>query len=215
MGCSKGKSVEVKWDYGTLSFNGSTAVVDKYTGTTAQYIDDEMTINYYSCEGPDNCSHNLLGIGSDVMTKHNKNAYYYTAFFDTTVALYVQNNGQWGEGILNVEEGSGYPVGTLVEKMYQVLNTLPMGGVDAIVINDSVKLNTIDNAFEARADCVVVPGFIKVGTDDGSITMSSTRTYGDKTVGFTSTTKFDYYQYKNVLIQAAVGSDITAYVTFL
>lgn len=217
MGCSKEQKIDVRWDYGVLSNNGVVFEVDSYRGYEAsKTIDDEVWINYYPCTGPNDCTHNLLGISADVMSDYTDGSKYYTAYFDTNLALYVPWGETWNEGLISVPENSGYSVGTMLELMYPNLKAMPLNsGLECITINNSVQLLTVGRSFEARKDCVVIPGFVKIGTNDGSVTMSESVVIGEATVGKMNSTKYDYYQYGDVLIQAAAGIDISQYVQFI
>jgi len=215
VGCSS-KSVEVRWDNGVITSNGVTIDVDTYTGTSAYKDYGDARVSYYSCDGPDDCIHNILGIAKDIMTPYDKGCYYYTAYFDTTMAMYAPFGDYWNEGMLSSDENSGYAVGTMAEIMRPVLQSLPLdGSLEQLNINGDVLLNTSAYTFNATKSYVEIEGFLKVGTNPGIVTLTQTVVIGDVTVAKESTTKFDYYQYGNTLIEAAAGIDISPYITFI
>lgn len=215
-GCSnKSNGAELRWDNGAITSNGVSLDIDTYNGYEAAKVGEQFDIKYYSCSGPDDCPHNLIGVDKNLMTKY-KDSYYYTAFFDTVMNIYTQRGKVWNEGMMNTDENSGYQAGFMAESMLPVLKALPLdGSVERIVINDSVALKTVGVNYEVRTNCVVVPGFLKVGRDEGTVRMEDTVILDEKTVGHKLTMKYEYYQYKDVVIQAAAGVNILDYLIFL
>ena len=218
-GCSsKSKTAMTVWDHGTLYQNDVAIDVTKYDGYSAESVTDEYSINYVSCSGPTDCSHKIADVSKDIMTKYN-GCYYFTAFADTMMEMYYCYDSKmemWNEGIIGANGSNTYPAATMASMMEPVLKNISLNGsVTQIQINNCLTLSVTAGSFSATKEYVVIPGYLKVGTDDGSITFDQTTTVGTATLAYTSSAKYDYYRYNDTVIQAAKGVDISQYVTFM
>lgn len=220
VGCSNNKKAvdTLVWDHGTLMNGDSIMEVTSYNGYEAEDKQTEYTITYTSCTGPTNCPHKIQDVGKDLMTKYN-GTYYFTAFFETMCEMYYpvdESVDCWNEGTFGVNGDNSYPVATMVSIMEPVLKELPLdGSVTKINVNNCVEINVAGSTYNVTPDVVSIPGYLKAGTDDGSIKFDHTVTFGETTVAYTSSSKYNYYSYGDVIIQVAQGLDITQYVTFL
>lgn len=221
MGCSssdKSGSYTLNWDSGVLSRDGYSFEVTSYDGYEASYNCDEYTVSYNSCTGPADCPHKIADINEDAMSDFNGSKYF-TAFFDTEMQMYTcvdKKNNLWNEGIFGVNGDTTLPVATMASIMEPALKELSLdGAITNIVINQSVNLAVTAGSFKATEQYVVIPGYLKVGVDDGSITFDQTLTIGNATVAYTVGSKYAYYGYKDLIIQVAQGIDINQYITFL
>lgn len=216
-GCSK-QSDGAKWDYGSISINGNEMQLTEYDGYTATLDTEEYTITYNSCSGPIDCPHKVIDVSKELMTKYNK-SYYFTAFFDTMCEMYHCYDDKlelWNEGLFNTKTETAYPVATMLSLMEPVISYLPLdGSVTNVTVNDVVKIDVSSSSYKITDQAVVIPGYLKAGTDDGSITFDSTMGVGDLTVAYTASSKYNYYRWGDVIIQMAQGLNVTDYVTFL
>ena len=217
-GCSKKHEARLGWSYGSLIFGDAAIQLSEYDGYTALVNNDDYTIEYNSCTGPTDCPHKVIDVARDIMTKYNQ-SYYFTAFFESMCEMYypyAEKQETWNEGLFSVKGEEAYPVATMVSTMEPVLKNLPMdGSVESITLNDVVKLNVTAGGFKVSEQAVSIPGYLKAGTDDGSITFDSTMTVGNATIACASSSKYNYYRWGDVIIQIAQGLDVLDYVTFI
>ena len=211
-------TTSIAWNNGQLECNGETFAVTSYDGNSAGYVCDEYSIQYMTCSGPDGCIHKITDVNYDDMSEYNGSKYF-TAFFDTEMEMYTcidSKNELWNEGIFGVNGDNSYPVATMASIMEPVLRNLPLNGtVTDITVNDALDIHVSAGNFNVTDSYVVIPGYLKAGMDDGSITFDQTTTIGNTTVACTATAKYTYYGYKDLIIQVAPGVDVTQYVDFL
>lgn len=215
-GCSSKSATVLNWDYGAISVNGLTLDISEYDGYNASYKTDDYSVEYYTCAGPQDCGHKLAEVGYDLMTKTD-GMYYFTAFFGTMIEAYCQfGDGLWNEAVVGFNGSYSMPEATAISMVKPVLVNLPLNGsLQEICINNAVKLHATMSSYIVRPDCVVMPGYLKIATDDGSILFDQTALIGDKTVAYTTSSKYMYYKYKDTVIQVAQGLDINQYVELI
>lgn len=219
VGCSKKSDNDIiTWDHGTLVHGNDIMDVTYYDGYEAENKTTEYTIVYNSCVGPLECPHKVQDVTKDLMSKYN-GMYYFTAFFETMIEMYNCMDAKteyWNEGTFGVNGDNVYPVATALSLMEPVLKSLPLdGSITKININNYVILNVYAGGFSVTKDTVTIPGYLKAGTDDGSIVFDQTVVFGETTVAYTSSSKYNYYKYGDVILQVAQGIDITQYATFV
>lgn len=213
--CKSNKTGSVK--NGAIVFGSIVTNLTEWTGEEAFYEDgDKLKIRYYLCNNNiEDCVHNTAGVLKENMTKHKK-AFYYTLYLQTYVYMYYPVKGGYIEGEAIIEEDSGYSISQVVEMMYTSMGVIQLSdSVKSVTFNEKVTLNTEAWGFKARPEELIIPSLIRVQEDDGKITMSTTTQINGVTVGKTSTEKYDYYKHDNILIQVALGTDITTLVILL
>lgn len=214
VGCSKTENL--KWNNGQLVVGKSVCEVSSYNGSSMR-ID---TPNYsatisYCCDDIYNCTHNIKNVAIENMTKIKK-GYYYSMYYDTKYFIFAPNpNGGWNEARVDVKSGSSMPLSDIETKLYPIANALLFNNtVGTVTINDKVTLTTKDLPFDIRNNCVMVKGYMMLGTDTGTVAFTEKKEIKGKSVDFKTTGKYDYYRYGDVIIQATAGLDISVYLKF-
>lgn len=208
MGCSSSEST-VQWIGGEI-INGSKVLsVTEYAGTEATTIIDNVgTIKYYLCNTMDDCDHNKASTSIDDMTDFKGKSKYYTMYHGTEIFLYVPYGKAFIESHMELVDVGVMSVEQAVEMMYNESKRLYIGDeVKTINFDDIVEINVANRVFAVRKDEAIIPGLLRVKKDTGEITATEHVTIDKKSVGKTSSTKYDYYQYNGIIIQAAIGSD--------
>lgn len=217
IGCGKAKDINISCTGNGILFDGELVKLTEWGGYTAKHqVDEQLEINYYICEGgPDDCPHNNAGVLPENMSKKKK-ASYYALYFDTYVYMFYPCGDYWMEGVGMLYEEGRYSKQQIVEYMYNDMVSMVLtNDAKTVKFADMVEIDLSAWDFKVRPTEVVIPGVLRVKTNDDSVRMTGSTTIGNISVTTASSANYDYYKYKNILIQISAGIDIEAYVRFL
>lgn len=217
LGCGGNKQVEVSCSGEAVLFDGTPSKLTEWCGETATHkVGDALNISYYVCTGgPDDCPHNTVGVLPENMGKKKK-ARYYSVYFDTYVYMLYPCGDYWIEGCGILDEEDKYSTQQILDYMYADMEVMTLTAeLNSMTYADAVVVDLSSWEYKVRPNEIVIPGVLRVKLDDGSVRMTGSKTFGSVTVATASTASYDYYRYKDVLIQVAAGIDVEAYIQFL
>ncbi len=216
-GCGGGKEVNVSCSGEAILFDGKASKLTEWCGETATHkVGDALSISYYICTGgPDDCPHNTVGVLPENMGKKKK-ARYYSVYFDTYVYMLYPCGDYWIEGCGVLEDEDKYSTQQILDYMHADMEGITLtADLNSMVYADAVTVDLSSWEYKVRPGEIVIPGVLRVKMNDDSVRMTGSKTFGNITVTTASTASYDYYKYKNVLIQMAAGIDVEAYIQFL
>lgn len=217
VGCGKSKDVIVSCSGNGILFNGETVKLTEWGGYTAAHqVDDKFEIRYYICDGgPEDCPHNNAGVLPENMSKKKK-ASYYALYFDTYVYMFYPCGDYWMEGVGVLYEEGRYSKQQMVEYMYNDMTAMVLtNDAKSVKFADTVEVDLSSWDFKVRPTEVVIPGVLRVKMNDDSVKMTGSTTIGNVSLTTASSANYDYYKYKDVLIQISSGINVEAYIKFL
>ncbi len=216
-GCGGTKALSVVCSGSGILFNGSVVGLTEWGGSRASHkVDEQFTVTYYICEnGPDDCPHNNANVLPENMSAKKK-AKYYALYFDTYVYMFYPCGDYWMEGVGILGEEGRYSKQQMVEYMYNDMSMMVLtDNVESIKFADTVEIDLSSWEFKVRPTEVVIPGVLRVKLDDASVKMTGSKKLGNIVVTTASSANYDYYKYKDVLVQISTGIDVAAYIKFL
>lgn len=215
VGCSN-KGNRLEWSAGSIKMNGNELKVDEITPSGAFVHGPNYEISVYPCGPIIDCPHNTFGVPESDMTEFKGGSKYYSAFLGTQVMMYIPDGkDQHTEANLTLPDVGVMEIPQAVETLYNAVKDIKLAEVPKVIECDGVlSLDVSCYEYKVRPDNVVIPGLIKISANDGSMSMTGNIEIGEVSLGTTSTENYDYYIYKDLLIQAAKGMDISSIVTF-
>lgn len=207
-------SVTVKWENGVVSYGGKTLTLDEFEGYTA------------TVTGPDGCRYNMAIENTPDITNLSIN--YQQVLEENMTSL---KGGLWWTEYLGsymcyakmVEKDTcvyctSYPTDSNMAANYaaQFVEDIPMTmGQVYVDFGDFVFGNDYD-IVTVRNDACLIRGIAKVSIGTYNCNTPVTVTQGKKEYQLMkgSSSKYDYYQYGDYLIQVGMGLDISNYIQF-
>lgn len=220
-GCSKGvdptQDVTIKWEDGVTSCNGTTFTVDSYVGYAARVEAGEggLTYDLSLDEAKDvtSLTVNVQQILEENMDSY-KDCYYYSEFLGSKMTL-AKNVGPdlWAvcQAVTN-----GNPLNLVATYSEIYVSTVPLTNGQVYVDFGDFVFGTAYDTTEVRPDCALISGIAKVskGTYDCTTPVTVVQDNKEYQLMKGSSSKYDYYQYGDFLIQLTGGLDISTYVQF-
>lgn len=217
-GCGGGKSAGLSVADGSLALGKNPSALTEWRGYEGTHdLGDDGSIEYYLCNISklDDCEHNTAGVLPENMTKHKK-AKYYQLYLGTYIYMYYPYKGGYIEGNAILGNGSEKPVNYFVDIMYSDMeNMVLQDNIGAVNYEGEVELLVDGYDFKARPNEIVIPSIIRVTKDAGTVAFTATTAVGEVTLGKASDSTYDYYKYKDTIIQVEIGEDISKFINFL
>lgn len=213
VGCSKKEHALYTTD-GVIYNDKEQVYVTEHAGTTAKSklpgVGYDITYCYH--EGFENCPNNQAGVVEQDTTeydKKNKISYF---------SMYL--GSQW---VMHKKVGDGYVCGYILgeaemesnlvlQQMSKEIMNLDLYSPYTKAVMDNKIIVKNFNEIKVRPDEIVIPGILQVAK--ATVKTDKTTQVGEITVGFTSSEKYDYYQWNEYVVKAQKGYDISQCVTF-
>lgn len=214
VGCS-GSGNEIKWTDGSIKLNGNELQVDELTMEGATVVGPNYDIKVLSCGPIIDCPHNSFGVPEDDMTSFKGGSKYYSAYLGTQVTMFVPDGkDRFTEATLTLPDVGIMELPQAVEVLYNTIKDIKLADIPKTIDCGGVILDVSHYDYKVRPGNVVIPGLIKISANDGSVPMTGSTTIGEVSLGKASTENYDYYLYKDLLIQTAKGTDLTGILEF-
>lgn len=212
-GCSKKEHTLYTTD-GVIYNDSKQVNVAEHSGNTAKSILPGVgyEINYCYHQGFENCPNNQAGVVEVDCTEFDKkkNISYFSMYLGS----------QW---VMHRKDGDGYICGYLVgeaemesnlvlTQMAKEIENLELEPTYTKAVMDDCVIVSNFNEVRVRPNQIVMPGILSVSKDQ--VKTDKTAQVGDVTVGFTSSERYDYYQWNEYVVKAQKGYDISECVTF-
>lgn len=212
-GCSK-KEHTLYTTAGVIYNDDKPVEVSEHSGNMAKSIlpgiGYEITYCYH--QGFENCPNNQIGVVEQDVTEYDKKNK--LSYFSMYLGSQWVMHKKVGDGFV-----CGYVLGEAEMESNLVLDQMSKEIMNLDLSSEYTKA-VIDNCIEVanfkeikvRSDEIVIPGILQVVK--GQVKTGKTAQVGDITVGFTSSERYDYYQWNEYVVKAQKGYDISQCVTF-
>ena len=220
-GCSKKADVNsdmtIEWNNGVISFGGTAVELTEYNGYSAKIQAGKGGLDYTfmldNAKDVTNLSVNAQQILEENMDKY-KGKFYYTEYLGSVLTMAKNVGGD--DWMVCQAVTNGQPTTTVAAYCSDYLDTIQLTNKQVYVDFGSFKLGTPYDVVIARPDGCLITGIIKVsnGSKDCNTPVSIIQNDKEYQLMKTSTSKYDWYMYDGLLIQAVSGFDIGQYITF-
>ena len=220
-GCSSNAGPEddvtFKFEDGVITYGGKPVTFTEYNGYSATIEGGTGGLNYSLIleAGNDVTS---ISVNTQSILEENMDTYkgkfYYTEFLGSKMTMAEQVTEDYFE--ICQAYIKGIDAGLAATYCASYIDDIPLtNGKVKVDCGDFIVGNDYDT-FVVRADHVVIPSMLKVsvGTHDCPETVTVVQDNKEYQLQKGSSSKYDYYQYGEYLIQLASGLDISSYITF-